>query len=228
MVEGQHHLDRPGCLACGACSWICPAQALVRFGRKASVAEILSEALEDRAFFRESEGGLTLTGGEPFAQPLFALALLAAAKQEGLHTCVCTSGQAPSLVFESAIPVVDCWIYDFKESNPERHLQAVGCEPELIATNRNLLIARDATIILRCPIIPGLNDREDHFRSIAMAAAPTPIIEVHVVAYHRAGIGKALLLGREPDHRAEAPSDQTIAGWIAAIQRRTVKPVLQA
>jgi glycyl-radical enzyme activating protein len=194
--QSVHVLDRRQCRTCGACLSACVTGALELTGRDASVREVLGEVLQDRAFYAPSGGGLTLSGGEPMLQFDFAAALLAAAQGQGIHCCVETSGFAPWRQFETLLPLVDLFLYDYKETDPQRHRQYTSVSNETILDNLRALYSRGARIALRCPIIPGCNDREDHFAGIAALAGEMPnLAGIELLPYHPLGRGKLDRLG---------------------------------
>jgi len=220
-----HVLDRGPCRLCGACAAACVAGALEMVGRDISVAEALGEVLEDRAFYGPSGGGLTLSGGEPLVQFDFTAALLEAAKQEGIHCCLETSGLAPWHQFETLLGLVDLFFYDYKETDPERHAQYTGVSNAVILDNLRALYSRGARIALRCPIIPGSNDREDHFAGIAALAREMPKLEqIELLPYHPLGRGKVERLGMaaSPSPAMPAPDRAAIEQWIGWFAARGV------
>jgi pyruvate formate lyase activating enzyme len=198
------------------------AGALEMVGRDISVSEALGEVLEDRPFYGPSGGGLTLSGGEPLAQFDFTAALLQAAKEQGVHCCLETSGYAPWHQLETLLGLVDLFFYDYKETDPARHAQYTGVSNELILDNLRALYSHGARIALRCPIIPGSTDREDHFAGIAALAREKPKLErVELLPYHPLGGGKAERLGMAASPSAATPTPDRAAierwiGWFAA------------
>ena len=191
-----HTYDRGRCISCGHCAATCPSGALEVVGRRVSVSEVMREVLQDRPFYLRSSGGLTLSGGEPTAQIGFALALLEAAKREGLHCCIETSGHSSWKNFARLLPYIDLFLYDYKESDARRHLSFVGQSNQLILRNLKMLHDHGAKIQLQCPIIPGFNDREDHFQAIrAIAEALPGLVGVRLLAYHSLGTDKLRRLG---------------------------------
>ena len=221
-----HVLDRPLCQLCGACADACVSGALEMVGRDVSVAEVLREVLADRAFYGPSGGGLTLSGGEPLAQFDFAAALLRAANEQGVHCCLETSGFAPWRHCEALLGLVDLFLYDYKETDPQRHAQHTGVSNAVILENLRGLYARGARISLRCPIIPGCNDREDHFAGIAALAREMPgLEEIELLPYHPLGRGKVDRLGMGASQSAatSTPDRATLDGWIGWFAARGVR-----
>jgi len=222
MVDGRHELDRSRCAVCGRCTERCYAEALEYVGREVTVAEALEEVLRDRPFYETSGGGLTLSGGEPMMQATFAEALLAAAKQAGLHCCVETCGFCDWRNLEHILPLVDLFLYDLKETDPARHVEYTGARTDRIVENLRALHNAGARVLVRLPIVPGLNDRSDHFEGIAKLARELPrLLGVEIMPYHRLGTSKLRRFGRDEDRLGQiqpAPPAQ-VGEWIAALRR---------
>lgn len=223
-------MRREACTTCGKCAAACPSGALQIIGRPMTVDAVMEEVMKDLPFFRVSKGGLTVTGGEPLAQPEFLAALLRATHDAGLSTCVETSGYAPWECFEPILNCTDYFLYDIKESDPERHQIYTGAGPERIWDNLGRLNASGAQIILRCPIIPGFNDRIDHFAQIGrLAQAHAHVLRVEVEPYHPLGISKARNIGMICQMQPiPLPTDEDTGNWIAQIAKWTDKPVRRA
>jgi len=229
MVDGVHVLDREACVACGECGKGCYTGALEMVGYEASVEEVLAEVLKDRPFYETSGGGMTLSGGEPLTQFEFSRALLAAARESGLHTCVETSGFAPFEHLLALLPLVDLFYIDCKETDPARHQDYTGVTLARIVENFTRLDALGVVTVLRCPIVPGLNARDDHFLGIAaLANRLHHVKEVHILPYHPLGRSKLERLGK-PDVNPEwsFPERAVVESWIAAVARDCHVPVLQ-
>jgi pyruvate formate lyase activating enzyme len=191
-----HLYDRSQCDACGSCVQDCPAGALEVVGRVTTVDEVMREVMQDRVFYARSGGGLTLSGGEPTAQIGFAVALLASAKREGLHCCVETSGFSSWANYARLLPLVDLFLFDFKESDPRRHMDYVGQSNEVILRNLRALHDHGANLQLQCPIVPGYNDREDHLQAIVTLARSLPRLKgVTLLPFHPLGSSKLQRLG---------------------------------
>lgn len=228
-ADGAHVIDRESCTACGACVDACVG-ALELVGREACAEEILKEVLKDAVFYKNSGGGLTLSGGEPLLQSAFTLQLLKAAKEHGLHTCIETCGYAAWEDIEALVPYVDLFLWDVKESDSARHKAFTGVSNEKILENLYRLNAAQARIILRCPIIPGCNDREEHFLFIArLAEELSGVQQVDIEPYHPLGKPKSESLGEcYALPHLTFPAEDTVAGWIQYISTHTTKPVQKA
>ena len=226
---GEHLLDRTHCIACGACiSPLCDSLELS--GREASVSEILAEVLKDRIFYGHSGGGVTLSGGEPLAQPAFTEEFLREAKANGLHTAVETCGFASEETLRRVAPYVDLFLFDCKETDPVLHKKYTGVTPEVILRSLALLDGLGKDIVLRCPIIPELNDRPDHFAGIAaLANRYERILRIEVEPYHALGEAKYRRLGRDYTLDGLAlPDKETVSSWVQAIQKETRTEVRRA
>lgn len=221
--DGVHEYDREACTACGTCTAECYARALEVSGRWMGVETVLAEVLTDRDFYHASGGGLTLSGGEPMLQFEFTRALLQAARAAGLHTCLETSGCTTLQRLREIAPLVDLFLFDIKETDPERHREYTGVSNQEILHNLFLLDDLGAALLLRCPIIPGLNDRPAHFNAIAaLANRLRNAAEVHIMPYHPLGTSKTQRLGKEPALEGVLrPAEEQVQGWVAAIQAQT-------
>jgi pyruvate formate lyase activating enzyme len=226
--EGRivHVLERSRCRRCGSCAAACVSGALEQVGRDLSVADVLGEVLQDRVFYGLSGGGLTLSGGEPLLQADFTAALLRAAKDQGIACCLETSGYARWPQWEGLVGLVDLFLFDYKETDPQRHVEFTGVSNALILENLRALYARGAKIALRCPIIPGCNDRPDHFAGIAALAREMPALEgIELLPYHPLGTGKSERLGavRPTLVPRNLPDPALLQEWLDWFQSRGVR-----
>ncbi len=194
--NGIHSLDFELCTHCGECVPVCPHHALKMYGESMSVDQVMEQVLKDRLYYEQSGGGLTLSGGEPTLQLDFTNALLESAKSQHLHTCIETAGYTTPHTLKQLLPVVDCFLFDFKLFDDTLMLTYTGVSNDLILKNLKMLADNDATIILRCPIIPGINDLTKHFRYIAeLVQSMKRISKVQVMPYHNFGRSKAAEIG---------------------------------
>ncbi len=228
-AEGYHLFDRTACVRCGKCAEVCVG-ALEMMGRERSVEDVLRVVMQDKAFYENSGGGMTLSGGEPMFRFEFALALAKAAKEQGLHVAMETCGEASAAAYAAIFPYIDLFLFDYKETDPMRHKAYTGRDNTRILDNLARLNAAGAEIVLRCPVIPGLNDRPDHFAGIAATAEKYACIrEVNVEPYHPLGKSKAESLGKNyPLGDQSFPEDAAVAEWIAEIRKGTGKTVRKA
>jgi len=225
MEGGKHLFDRERCEACGRCAAECYPGALELVGREESAAEIMREVLRDKAFYDNSGGGLTLSGGEPLMQPDFAFELLCAARDAGLHCCVETCGFAARAALDLVRPKTDLFLFDVKETDRARHAELTGKPNDRILANLRHLHGTGADIILRLPIIPGVNDRPEHFKGIAALARDLPGLKgVEIMPYHQLGENKVGRFGLDQSRRAKAsaPEPGVVEGWTGELRRRGV------
>jgi glycyl-radical enzyme activating protein len=227
MDGNLHTLDRDACVACGSCTEECYPRGLELVGRDVTVAEVLDEVLKDRPFYETSGGGMTLSGGEPLMQADFSAALLRAAKQAGLHCAIETCGQVAEEAFRRVRADVDLFLYDIKDSDPARHRELTGASNDRILSNLRYLHNADAAVLVRLPVIPGLNDRDDHFQGVARLAASLPnLLGFEVMPYHPLGTSKHHRFGTKDALGAiTSPSPAQVSAWIATLRRLGVKVV---
>lgn len=217
-----HRFSRSTCTACGDCANVCSNNALKFYGYRKTADEILAEVLKDRDYFRNSDGGLTLSGGEPLHQILFATEILKKAKAENIHTCIETAGFAEREKMEAIAPHTDLFLYDYKLTDEKQHLKYTGVSNQKIIENLALLAGLKKEIILRCILIPGVNDNEEHFRAIAGLSNKYPSIsKVELMLYHDYGSHKFAPLGMEywPDAPASSTPKAKGEEWLSAIKR---------
>lgn len=206
LAENEILFYREKCTGCGRCrgltadsgDFVCYSGAKRVCGREATAPEVLEAVMKDELFYKNSGGGITLSGGEPLFQPNFALEILRLSKERGLHTAVETCGFVKPEILCQAAEFTDLFLFDFKETDPEKHRAYTGADNALILENLRLLETMGKDVILRCPIIPGYNDREDHFDGIcAVANRHRNILRVEIEPYHAFGEAKYAALGRQ-------------------------------
>ncbi len=221
LVDGRLEWKRDLCNLCGECVRICPAEATCWSGEQWAAGDVIREALRDAPFY-EDGGGLTLTGGEPMAQPNFAEAILRLAKAEYLNTAIETSGNAPWEVLEKLWPYLDLWLYDVKHMDTQAHRQHTGLGNELILSNLRRLAALDTPIQVRVPLIPGFNMAEENIDRTAefVMELGDAVRSVDLLPYHVLGRAKYAALGRSyPWNDRDSPTDaevQALAGLVRA------------
>lgn len=217
FADGEHRIDRSRCTRCGACVAGCGYGALSFCGKTMTAQQVLQIALADKPFY-EPEGGITVSGGEPLLQPDFVRALGLLAREQGIHVCVETSGAVPFAAFEKVLPAVDLFLFDIKETNPQSHLRHTGVSNDLPLSNLQKLGFRAVPVVIRCPIIPGVNDRPDHFEALAKRYVSIPsALGIQLMPYHRLGQGKTTRYGTQSESFTVPTADQ-VAGWNKTLQ----------
>lgn len=196
--QGQHHIDYKRCKCCGACVEACYYKALKIYGKIYETDELLKIVARDVDYYKHSSGGLTVSGGEPMSQFDGLKDLLAKAKESGLHVCLDTSGFAQTDKYAEIMEYVDLFLFDYKLTDPDRHRQYTGVDNGLILSNLRYIATHGGKLLLRCPIIPGINDDEDHFKAIASLSCQYEAIQqVNIMAYHDMAKSKAKQIGVE-------------------------------
>ena len=223
------------CRGCGRCGYIfknmhdlyiktesqkqayaaqCVYGALESVGKWMTVTEVIDDVMKDLRFFKESDGGITVSGGEPMLQHEFTLALLKEAKKRGIQTAMETSGFALLEQYKQVLPYVDEFLWDYKETDEIKHKEFTGVSNQRILENLDALYKDGANIILRCPIISGLNDTEEHFRGIAQRSSQMKNLKgVELMPYHKFGVAKDTRIGRMEQKEYEVPSKNMKKYW---------------
>lgn len=178
------------CKSCGTCVDICPAGARELAGRWMTVGETLAEIEKDTVFYDQSGGGVTFSGGEPLLQPQFLEALLEACRAKGIHTVVDTSGWAPREVLLRLSHKVNLFYYDVKLLDPEKHKRYIGVPNDVILENLEALAQAQAAVVVRFPLIPGVNDDAENVAALAGLLARLKLGEIHVLPYHHIAADK--------------------------------------
>jgi pyruvate formate lyase activating enzyme len=189
--EGKSHSDRQSCIGCGKCAEVCPNQARNLMGTWASAKEVFQEIKRDSIFYENSGGGVTLTGGDPLAQPEFAIGLLGLCKGVYIHTALETCGYTEWGIFEEVLKFVDLLLYDFKQMDPVKHKRYTGVSNHLILDNARRA-SHELTIPMwaRIPVIPGYNDSVENIEATARFIAEElgdNLKRVNLLPYHRLG-----------------------------------------
>lgn len=186
-----------------ACTSMCYAKALKVLGDKTPLNGIMKEVLSDIEIYKKSGGGVTFTGGEPFAQPEFLLELLKASKEKELHTVIETCGFANWNTIESALPYIDFLFMDFKLYEEEKHIKYTGVSNRIIKENLCRLneYARNhaLSLVVRTPVITGINDSKEEIGNISkwIVENLSEVSIYQLLAYHRLGRGKYQNIGKE-------------------------------
>jgi pyruvate formate lyase activating enzyme len=186
----QPFIDRSKCHVCGKCATVCPTQALATVGKLVDVDEVLREIDKDQAFYEESKGGITVSGGEPLLQVDFLETLLAECKKKGIHTAVDTSGYASTRTLERIRDNTDLFLYDIKIMDDRAHKKYTGVSNRGILRNFKALAENGSNVLVRLPIVPEVNDDQSNLSKTAEFIHAQGVKDVCLLPYHRAGIGK--------------------------------------
>lgn len=178
---------------------LCPTSAIGVFGKMMSAREVLDEVLKDESMYRNTGGGLTISGGECLLQPDFVAAILRGAQESGIHTAIETAGNVPWEFMEKVLQYVDLMQHDNKLMDTERHKKWTGVDNTRILANfkRAYETFPDKEFITRTPLIPGINGNEEHVRAVLEFIKPYKnVIDYELLPYHRFGLGKYEFLGK--------------------------------
>jgi pyruvate formate lyase activating enzyme len=179
------------CQACGTCVETCYAQSLLLVGERKTVDEVVDEVLRDRHFYETSGGGVTLSGGEPLLQLDFSYAILERCREEGLHTAIETAANFSWERVAAILPVTDLVMMDVKLMDAERHKAATGVSNVRILENATRLGREAPALIVRTPIVPGVNDNPEDVAAIAEFAAGLPnLLYYELLPFHPMASGK--------------------------------------
>ena len=211
-------LDKLKCDLCADCASACPTKAIELVGRRYEASEVVREIEKDRVFYEESGGGVTFSGGEPLAQAAFLADILDACRDRGLRTTVDTCGYAPPEAVELAAGRADLFLFDLKIMDERRHDDLTGQPNGVILANLERLVRLGREVVIRLPLIAGINDDEDNLEmTAAFLRGLRPGLEVSLLPYHALGRDKYRGLGKKDRAAAlAAPA----AARLGEIQRR--------
>ena len=215
ILNGTHRLLPAACTRCGACVAACPQNALQIAGRDLSAEDVLEIVKKDRAYYENSGGGVTFSGGEPTCQPAFLLDLLNLCRKESIHTALETNGCIPQDLLGKLLPLVDLFLLDCKADDAETLRKWTGGDFSLWQQTLDAIEAYGTPVVLRLPIIPGFNDTDAHFAFAAALSQRCRCIEsVEILPYHTIGNGKWTGIGLTPPLRElPAASEQQRRLW---------------
>lgn len=182
------------CTACGTCATMCTADAREICGVDIGVKEAANAVLADESFFYDesfidgdvhSRGGVTLSGGEPLAQPDFCMALLDLLGGKGVHRVIDTCGHISEEIILKAAERCELFLFDIKHMDTVKHRELTGAGNELILSNLKKLCKAGSLVQLRIPFIPGINTDESNLNAVAELAAGLDITGVRILPYHK-------------------------------------------
>ena len=221
IADGQIVFHRELCTACGRCAEVCFARSLVLVGQTKTAAQVADEVLADRAFYRSSGGGVTISGGEPLLQPEFTQAILELCKQEGVHTALESNLGSPWSCLAPLLPTVDLFLADLKLMDDAEHRRWTGTSNRHVLDNFRRLDGQGKPVVARTPVVGGVNDRPEQIAAIAdWLAGLSNVKQYELLPYHPLGTGKYEALGlASPCARFSSPSAAEL-DRLAAVARR--------
>jgi len=196
ISETGLHIDFSNCKACGTCAANCPADAISIVGREVSPDGLWNEIKKDIPFFRNSGGGVTVSGGEPLLQKEFVKEFLTICRENGVSTAIETNMSEDWETIAEVNPLVDVWMCDLKIADSEKHRQWTGIGNEKIIGNILKMAATGRKMTVRTPVIPGVNDSEEEIEAICRILAPhSENITYELLGFHTLGFNKFENLG---------------------------------
>jgi len=212
IVEGKSRTNRDLCKGDGRCAEVCPSEARILMGRYVTAGEVFKDVSEDLIFYQNSRGGVTLSGGDPVAQPDFSASILRLCKDAGIHTAIDTCGFVKWETLKYLLGYVDLVLYDLKHMNPGLHKKYTGVSNEVILENAKKIHKElNTPMVARVPILPGYNDSEENLTKTAefVSANLGNGVQVHLLPYHKLGQTKYERM-EEPQKivLVEPPSDE--------------------
>ena len=191
-------IDKGLCIGCRQCFEACPEGAFLVSGEIMTVDEVINKVEKERLMYENSGGGITLSGGEPTAQPEFCLALLKAAKEKDINTALDTCGYVKWDILNEMLEYTDIVLFDIKNMDPESHKEFTGVSNELILENARRIIARGGVEMrVRVPVIPKRNDSDENMKKTAEFICSLGLKGVDVLPFHPWAGQSYRLLGLE-------------------------------
>jgi pyruvate formate lyase activating enzyme len=226
LEPNKPKIDKGLCTYCLQCASACRYNALVVFGKFVRAGEVLDEVGKDKPFYENSGGGMTLSGGEPLAQPDFTLSLLKGAKERDINTCLDTNGYAGWETIEKMLEYVDLFLWDIKHMDPVVHKSWSGLSNELILDNARKIAQQGKRMRIRVPIIPDINDSEENLRRTAefVDSLGPSVTGVDLLPYHPwAGAKYRLFALDYPFPMGEGYDEEKIMGFMEIFEPHTAE-----
>ncbi len=190
VIDGKSKTNRKQCKGHGNCVEVCPYEARSLMGQNATAGEVFQAVNADAIFYQNSGGGVTISGGDPVAQPDFAISILRLCRDAGIHTAIETCGYVQWEIFSRILEHVDLVLYDLKHMNPSAHRDYTGVSNERILDNaKKIRKELHLPMQARLPLIPGYNDSFENLNSAArfISRELGNEVKVHLLPYHRLG-----------------------------------------
>jgi pyruvate formate lyase activating enzyme len=190
-------ISRSDCDLCGDCARVCPSGALKIVGEWNSIDEVMEIILKDEPYYRRSNGGLTISGGEPMHQFDFTFELTKNCFTRNINTAIETCGIADWKYYSQINPYTDLYLFDIKHMEGDMHKRLTGVSNKQILANLHKLSEEGKQVILRIPLVPECNVGDENLHQIAEIANDLQIEEVHLMPFHQLGKSKYTHLGRK-------------------------------
>jgi pyruvate formate lyase activating enzyme len=211
-------VDTTSCVLCGQCIRVCPSEALRFVGSSYSVEELCAKLLKDEVFFKNSGGGVTLSGGEATARIDYVAELAKALKMRGVHICLETGGFYDGGMFKNKLlPFLDLIYFDIKIFDRAAHIQYCGAPNDVILENFKNLIHEGIPILPRIPLIPGITSKPENLEAIRIFLKSCGVTEIGLLPYNPLWLSKPETLGIVPDY--------TCSTWMTQEERKNIQEI---
>lgn len=197
IQENRISIDRSRCNSCGGCAEQCPSGSLTMIGSRVSPEGLFEKIIVDKTFFVNSGGGVTLSGGEPTIQAGFCVEFLKLCRAHGVHTAIETNLDCPESTLDLLIPLIDLWMCDLKIADDQKHIRFTSRSNRRTISNLEYLSRQKAELIVRTPVIPGINDTTDDIAAICSIVSGLDIDFYELLPFHSMGFYKFPTLGLE-------------------------------
>ena len=217
-------INREKCVRCSSCVHACLNNANEIIGKQMTSQEVFNEILMDKIFYDTSNGGITISGGEPSYQPDFTIELLTRAKESGISSAIETCGIGSKNFYKKCTELGATFLYDIKCLDPVRHKLLTGADNEIILSNLNFLMEKHADIIIRLPLIPGCNDSDEDIKSLAefLKQNKGRYRYAEIMPYHTLGISKAEKIGTDVTYTHNSVTDEEVSRWISLFKTHDI------
>jgi pyruvate formate lyase activating enzyme len=210
--ETLFRIDYKRCTGCGKCVEVCYYGAMVAYGEEMTAEAVFDKVRRDKMFYAASGGGITVSGGEPLLEADFVQRLFALCKQDGIGTCIETSGFVGEKQIQAVRSVTDLFLFDLKHMDPTVHKRYTAHRNERILLNAMLVAQSGADVLFRIPLIPAVNDTVENIKATSDFVKSVGCAKVQLMPFHRIGQSKYLALGKSyAFHETEVPSGERIA-----------------
>ena len=219
-------IDQQRCVMCGKCCEACPSMALEMSGKVMSVDEIIQIIEKERIFFEQSGGGVTFSGGEPLLHSELLIKLLEECGKRGIHRIVDTAGNVREETLVEVAKQTDLFLFDLKMMDSELHKQWTGSDNRLILQNLKKLAETGAGIIIRIPLIGGVNDTDENIEQTArfISELAGDSKEVQLLPYHNIARHKFQKLGiKDKSEKLGEPDKEALTSAIEKFRKYGIK-----